>query len=579
MIKTSRQIISRTQAHSTPPDFPNDLHPILTRIYLGRQVQSAAELDRSLQRLLSPHDLKGMDQAVDLLEAALRDNQRLLIIADYDTDGATSCALMIRALKMYGAKNVHYLVPNRFRYGYGLTPEIVDAALAYQPALIITVDNGIASIEGVLAARKQGIKVLITDHHLPGESLPAADAIVNPNQPGDSFGSKNLAGVGVAFYVMLALRSRLRESGWFDEHGMEEPRLAGLLDLVALGTVADLVPLDHNNRILVAQGMLRINRRQCCAGINALLDVAGRRQRRLTVSDLGFFVAPRLNAAGRLDDMSLGIECLLSDNTEQVLQHARELDELNSERRKIQADMQDQAMAHISALHLETEKLPKGICLYDSNWHQGVIGLVASKVKDKLGRPVIAFAPAGDDELRGSARSVRGVHIRDALDTIATRHPRILQKFGGHAMAAGLSIDEKNYEEFTRIFANEVERLLSDDDLEEKILSDGVLSDGELQMGFAEILQDAGPWGQGFPEPVFDGEFEVVNQRLVGETHVKMILRKSESNKTVDAIAFNLAPDNVLPQWERIHAAYRLDINEFRGQRSLQLVIEHAHAL
>jgi single-stranded-DNA-specific exonuclease len=566
------------------------LHPVLARLYAARAVQYADELDLSLERLLSPAALKHMDVAVALLAESVRAGERILIVADFDADGATSCALAVRALRSMGAHDVRYVVPNRFEYGYGLTPEIVAVAAQQQPQLLITVDNGISSIDGVRAAKALGMRVLITDHHLPGAELPAADAIVNPNQPGDDFPSKNLAGVGVVFYVMLALRAQLRASGWFadrteakaaghaspgsgfTQQNIPEPNLARLLDLVALGTVADVVPLDHNNRILVAQGLKRINQGQTCPGIRALLEVAGRTPERLVASDLGFVVAPRLNAAGRLTDMSLGIECLLSENEMAAVEMARQLDTLNRERRSIEAGMQEQALVALDKLHLDGT-LPHGLCLFDETWHQGVIGILASRIKDRVHRPVIAFAQVNDDEIKGSARSVPGLHIRDALDAVAAHHPGLLNKFGGHAMAAGLSLPRAHFDTFRIAFADEVARHLGADDLTGKVLTDGELLAEDMTMELAQSLRAGGPWGQGFPEPLFDGHFEVLGSRVVGEKHLRLTLRHPQG-RSIEAIAFNQAGlADVLGA--HIEAAYRLEVNDYQGNRSLQLVIEH----
>jgi single-stranded-DNA-specific exonuclease len=565
----SRRIVRRASAAA---ELFGDLHPVLVRLYAARAVQHPDELDLSLERLLPPDRLKHMDAAVALLEASLRAGQRILIVADFDADGATSCALAVRALRAMGAQDVRYVVPNRFEYGYGLTPEIVAVAAQQQPHLLITVDNGISSVEGVRAARALGMRVLITDHHLPGAELPDADAIVNPNQPGDDFPSKNLAGVGVIFYVMLALRAQLRESDFFTERNIPEPNLARLLDLVALGTVADVVPLDHNNRILVAQGLKRINQGQTVPGIRALLEVASRDPGRLAASDLGFVVAPRLNAAGRLTDMSLGIECLLTENETAAFEMAKQLDALNRERRSIEAGMQDQALEALDKLHLDGD-LPHGLCLFDESWHQGVIGILASRIKDRVHRPVIAFALASDDEIKGSARSVPGLHIRDVLDAVAAHHPGLLNKFGGHAMAAGLSLPRAHFETFRNAFAEEVARHLSADDLTGKVLTDGELLVEDMTMELAQSLRAAGPWGQGFPEPLFDGRFEVLGSRVVGEKHLRLTLRQPQG-RSIEAIAFNRAA--LQPSaGSRVEAAYRLDINSYQGNQTLQLVIEY----
>lgn len=569
-----RKIIRR-EGGELPQDFLADMHPALRRIYRARQVSSAQELERSLDRLISPLQLKNIAQAVNRLTAALQQQQRILIVADFDADGATSCALALRALRSLGATDVRYLVPNRFEYGYGLTPEIVVLAAQQTPHLIITVDNGISSMEGVEAARQHKIDVLITDHHLPGEKLPDASVIVNPNQPGDGFPSKNLAGVGVIFYVMLALRAHLREINWFAQKNIKEPNLAKLLDLVCLGTVADVVPLDANNRILVAQGLKRIQEQKACAGISALLRVAGRAPERIAAMDLGYTVAPRLNAAGRLTDMSLGIECLLTDDPSAAQAMAEQLDALNRERRKIEATMQQQALTAIENLRLDTATLPRGLCLFDENWHQGVIGLVASRMKEHTHRPVIAFAVGGANEIKGSARSIPGLHIRDVLDSIAARHPGLLRKFGGHAMAAGLTLERDNFLAFRAAFDEEVCRHLSEEDLQGRIVSDGELLTEDLTLAFAELLRASGPWGQNFPEPLFDGRFEVEKQRVVGEKHLKFTLRAPGHDATFDAIAFNGLRHGMTVNHSQIYAVYRLDVNEYQGSRSLQLIIEY----
>ncbi len=571
-----RRIIVRRQPATESPSLPEGLHPVLSRVFHLRGVRDGRELDHSLHRLLPAQGLKGIWEAVSVLVEMLRKGAPILVIGDFDADGATSTALAVRALSAMGAGEVGFLVPNRFRYGYGLTPEIVEVAAEREPGLIVTVDNGISSVAGVEAARARGIPVLITDHHLPGERLPEAVAIVNPNQPGDRFPSKNLAGVGVIFYLMLALRTRLREEEWFARRGLVEPNLADLLDLVALGTVADVVPLDHNNRILVAQGLARIRGGRCCAGIQAILDVAGRRQSDLVAADLGFAVGPRLNAAGRLDDMSLGIECLLAESPEEARPLAARLDELNRERRAIEDGMKAEALAILEGLQMdETEDLPVGLCLYGENWHQGVIGILASRIKERLHRPVIAFAPGEGDELKGSARSVPGLHIRDALDAVAARHPEMLRKFGGHAMAAGLTLHRESLEPFRRAFDQEVRRHLTEADLCGEILSDGELLPEHLDLELAEAIRCSAPWGQGFPEPLFDGVFEVVRRRVVGERHLKLLLKPPRSDRLLDAIAFNTVDDHWPETVKEVSLAYRLDVNEYRGRRLLQLVVEY----
>lgn len=562
-----------------------ELHPVLDRIYRARNVTTLQDLDYGLAQLHQFSMLSGMPIAVDLLAQALRQQQRVLIIGDFDADGATSSALAVRALRRFGFDHVDYLVPNRFEFGYGLTPEIVAVATDYRPQLIITVDNGISSVDGVGAAHQRGIKVLVTDHHLPGTQLPDADGIVNPNFPGDTFPSKSLAGVGTIFYVMLAFRTHLRTSGYFKKHNIAEPNLAQLLDLVALGTVADVVPLDKNNRVMVAQGLARIRAGQCCPGIAAIIKVAGRQMERITASDLAFAIGPRLNAAGRIEDMTIGIECLLCDDSAKALELAATLDGLNRERRNIEADMKEQALQIIDRMQLdENAELPLGLCLYDASWHQGVIGILASRIKDVLHRPVIAFAAAGEDEstgwpvIKGSARSIPGIHIRDVLDTVASKHPELLKKFGGHAMAAGMSLYQKDFDAFSKAFNEEVDRQLNRKDLYRVILSDGELSENELNLDLASQLRMAGPWGQEFAEPLFDGEFEVVSRRIIGERHLKFLLKIPGGDKRVEALAFFVQDTTWLQGVEKIRLAYTLDINEYNGVKSVQLIIKHAQA-
>ena len=551
------------------------LHPLLARVYTGRGIHNPDELDLGLARLLPPARLLNAERAASLLADAMAAGKRLLVIGDFDADGATSTALAVSVLRSMGAAQVDYLVPNRFDYGYGLTPEIVELAASRSPDLIITVDNGISSLEGVAAARARGIATLITDHHLAGRELPAADVIVNPNQPGCEFPSKNLAGVGVIFYVMLALRAELRRRGWFEQR--EEPNLGHYTDLVALGTVADVVPLDHNNRILVAAGLQRIQAGQARPGIGALLEVASRNPRTVVASDLGFAVGPRINAAGRLDDMSIGIECLLSSDPSRAAPLARQLHQLNQDRRLIEGDMQAEALRELARLELAEEgEPPVAMTLYQPGWHQGVIGILASRIKDRLHRPTIAFADGDTGQIKGSARSIPGIHIRDILDAVAVRHPGLISKFGGHAMAAGLSLARGDYEAFSRAFVAEVERHAEDVELQAVIESDGELAETEFDLELATALRFAGPWGQHFPEPVFDGIFQVVNQRIVGEKHLKLVLFPADGSVLLDAIAFNVDleiwPDQSI---EQVEIAYRLDVNEYRGQRSVQLMVEH----
>jgi single-stranded-DNA-specific exonuclease len=566
----------RIESRLLPDTLPflGDLPPLLTRLYAARGVASETELDKSLARLIPYQQLKGIDAAVDLLVTALEQRQRLLIVGDFDADGATASTVGVLGLRLLGAAHVDYLVPNRFEYGYGLTPEIVEVALQRGPQLLITVDNGISSVEGVAAAKAAGLNVLVTDHHLPGSELPAADAIVNPNQPGCTFPSKSLAGVGVIFYVLLALRARLRDTGWFERTQRPQPNLGELLDLVALGSVADVVPLDANNRILVHQGLMRIRAGRARPGLKAILEVARREPSRITSTDLGFILGPRLNAAGRLDDMSLGIECLLCEDPVLAREMATQLDELNQDRKSIEQGMQREALAQLKDLPVES--MPFGLCLFDAEWHQGVIGILASRLKERYHRPTIAFASAGEGVLKGSARSVPGFHIRDALDAVAARHPDLISKFGGHAMAAGLSLPEENFPAFAQAFDEEVRRQLCEDDLTGRLLSDGSLAVEEFHLELARALRNAGPWGQHFPEPLFHGVFELVEQRVVGERHLKMVLKTECGSVKLDGIAFGVDRDiwpNPTIRW--VELAYKLDLNEFRGNETVQLLVAH----
>jgi len=567
----------RRRDQAQPVEFQTAIHPLLQRIYSARGVQHECELQYQLANLLKPN-FKGLGEAVSLLADAVVAQAKIIIVGDFDADGATSSALAVLALRAMGLPHVDFLVPNRFEYGYGLTPEIVAVAAAQQPDIIITVDNGISSIEGVEAAREFGIAVIVTDHHLPGAYLPNADAIVNPNQPGCEFPSKNLAGVGVIFYVMNALRAELRQMGWFEESGIAEPNMASFLDLVALGTVADVVPLDYNNRILVAQGLQRIRAGVCRPGIKAMLEVSGKQANKLVASDFGFALGPRLNAAGRLDDMSLGIQCLMCESENLAREMAAQLDELNRDRKAIETGMQQEAMTMLQkTLQADAESLPWGLCLFDETWHQGVIGILASRIKDKYHRPTIVFADAGEGEIKGSARSVQGFHIRDALDAVAARNPDLLQKFGGHAMAAGMSLTRANFAVFAQAFDDEVRRQLTADDLQAVVVSDGELAAQDFSLLIATQLREAGPWGQHFPEPVFDGEFFLVQQKLVGEKHLKMTLaHDAQGQNSVDAIAFNIDPKLwPNPQAEKVRVAYKLDINEFRGNITVQLLVDY----
>lgn len=578
---TTRRIVRRS-LEGLKDELPDDLNPVLRRVLLARGVTRPEQLQLQLPRLARPDALGGIDRAAALLQQAIEQNRQIVVVGDFDADGATGSAVAVRGLTMLGARRVRTAVPDRFRLGYGLSAglvrEIADDPETADDPLLVTVDNGISSITGVAAAKAAGWQVLVTDHHLPGERLPAADAIVNPNLPGDPFPSKNLAGVGVMFYLLLALRQRLRQAGVFEGGGA--PRLDRLLDLVALGTVADLVSLDGNNRILVAQGLQRIRAGHCQPGVRALLEVSGRNPSRCEAADLAFAVAPRLNAAGRLEDMAVGIECLTTDDPDHAETLARRLHELNHQRRDLQARMQDDAMAQIQELltDLRRRPPPMGLCLFQEDWHQGVVGLVASRVKDALHRPVVAFAPEaeGADLLKGSGRSVAGIHIRDALAMVDALHPDMIQRFGGHAMAAGLTLERRHLPVFRQAFEQAVTRLADGDPLENELRSDGPLRPEELHLDTARALRDGGPWGQRFPEPLFDGEFEIVDRRVVGERHLKLILAPPGGEPVLDAIAFNTRPD-ALPEGKdrsRVRLVYRLQVNWFRGE-NCQLVVEH----
>ncbi|MCD8524229.1 MAG: single-stranded-DNA-specific exonuclease RecJ [Gammaproteobacteria bacterium] len=551
-------------------------HPVLERILRSRGVLSMESLDYSLIRLLPFSSLMHIDVAARFLADIVERQQKILIVGDFDADGATSTALSIRALKALGANNIDYLVSNRFNYGYGLTPELVDVAKTFQPDVIMTVDNGISSLSGVAAAKKAGIRVIITDHHLAPPQLPEADVIVNPNQEGDAFPSKALAGVGVVFYILLALRAELRQRHWFQRQSIAEPNLAHFLDIVALGTVADVVPLDDNNRILVAHGLKRIRAGKCVAGIRALLSVAKRVEQNATTQDLGFAVGPRLNAAGRMDDMSIGIECLLTDNFDAALVLAEQLDAFNQERKAVERDMQSQAVQSLKSLSLTPDQsLPLGLCFFDESWHQGVIGILASRLKDRTHRPVIAFASESGSVVKGSARSISGVHIRDMLVEVDAHYPGLILKFGGHAMAAGLSLLKSNITLFEQAWNVILARHIDPCLLEKVIHTDGELACEDLTLRFAEMLEDSGPWGQQFPEPLFDGRFLIVDEKILAGKYVKFSLMPEYSDKILDGVAFSVDLDTwPFQKCALAHLVYRLDINQFRERRKLQLIIE-----
>ncbi len=554
-----------------------DIPAVLKKIFLNRGVTSVEQLNYHNQHLLSYQHLLNIDAATALLYQALSQQWRVLIVADFDADGATSCAVAVKALRAMGLQQIHTIVPNRFQHGYGLTPTVVDWAAEQQPDLIITVDNGISSIAGVARANDLGIKVLITDHHLQGARLPDAHVIINPNQQGDEFPSKNLAGVGVIFYVMLALRAHLRQQNWFDQQQMPVPNLADLLDLVALGTVADMVPLDYNNRILVQQGLLRIRANQCCAGMRALLQVTNRPPSHVTASDLAFYLAPRLNAAGRMETMSHGIDCLLADDFSHAIQKAHTLDYFNQQRKEVEARMQEQALAHLAELDLETNHLPFGLCLYQPHWHSGVIGIVASRIKDRFHRPVVIFTQADENpaHIRGSARSVAGVHIRDILETINSQQPELIDKFGGHAMAAGLTLQQQHLDLFKDLFDQHVRQHLSVDALAGVIVSDGGLSADELNLDFAHLLYNISPWGQAFAKPLFSNWFLIQQRQMMRQKHCKLQLQLASGGQSVEAIAFNVDEDFMPPVTVvKIYLTYQLDINVFHHQAKLQLLIK-----
>ncbi|QBG37121.1 single-stranded-DNA-specific exonuclease RecJ [Litorilituus sediminis] len=584
----NKQIIRRERV--SDEHLPAHLHPVIKQIYATRGVRSDVELELVVANLLGVKELdsclKGLKQACVLLHQALVNKAAIVIVGDFDADGATSTALMMEALTLMGSNHHSFIVPNRFEYGYGLTPEIVDIAHGQGAQMLITVDNGISCIAGVARAKALGMQVIVTDHHLPGQQTPDADAIVNPNQHGCSFASKALAGVGVAFYLMMALRKTLREADYFQQNFLAEPNIAQLLDLVALGTVADVVPLDVNNRILVSQGLNRIRAGQTRPGIVALIEIANRNQQQLVASDFGFALGPRINAAGRLDDMSYGINCLLAGDLSSARVMAAELDDLNKARREIEQGMQAEAERVMASLNFSSDNLPSAIALYQQDWHQGVIGIVAGRLKEKYHRPSIVFANGSDDNLdgnddiviKGSARSIPGLHIRDLLERIDSLHPELIDKFGGHAMAAGLSIKVKHFTQFQQVFAELAANTLKEEDLQQVLVSDGELAAQDMTLDFAQLIRDAGPWGQAFVEPLFDDVFSLVQQRIVGEKHLKLVVEKS--GQVFDAIAFNVDV-NAWPNSsaQQVKLVYRLDINEFRGKRNVQLMVEYLQAV
>jgi single-stranded-DNA-specific exonuclease len=568
--------VRQRETGSVSDALPDSLHPVIRRILLARRITDEKSLDLKLSRLQPPAALSGIQNAAEILADAVVSGQSILIVGDFDADGATGTAVAVRALNLMAATRVDFRVPNRFEFGYGLSVALVETLVDDPPDVLVTVDSGISSNEGVARARELGCKVVVTDHHLPGEVLPEANAIVNPNCPGDSFPSKALAGVGVVFYLMSVVRSALRERNWFTLP-RKEPNLARLLDLVALGTVADLVSLDDNNRILVRQGMDRIRQGLCSPGLLALLRLGKRDYRHLVASDLAFAVAPRLNAAGRMEDMSIGIRCLLTDDREDAMAMATELDELNHRRRARQEQMQQEALDQLKVLlaDLKGSELPAGLCLYDKAWHQGIVGLVASRIKDAVYRPVFAFAPEseGSEVLKGSARSISGLHIRDVLARIDALNPKMITAFGGHAMAAGLTLKAGQLNSFEEALNESIGFFLKGKTLDNEILTDGFLPADDIELSFAARLRELGPWGQHFPEPLFEGRFVVEDKKVVGGAHLKMRLKPVDGFRSIDAIAFGRLPED-LPDTDTIGLIYKLDINHFRGNKTCQLMVE-----
>jgi len=570
--------IVRRALPANAPELPG-LHPVLHRIFAARGVTDASQVEYRLAAMLPPN-LGGLERACDVVGAAIRAQQRIVVVGDFDCDGATGTAVAVRGLRLLGARNVGYGVPNRAVHGYGLSPALVEELAVRKPDLLITVDNGVAAHSGIAAAHARGIRVVVTDHHLPGPTLPDADAMVNPNLPGDEFASKALAGVGVMFYLLLALRARLRADGWFAESGVADPDLSVLLDLVALGTVADLVALDHNNRILVEAGLRRIRGARACAGITALFSVGKRDIAKACAADLGFIVAPRLNAAGRIDDIGLGIECLLADDMGRARELADRLSALNAERRELQSDMTAQAEVTVNKWISQhgSASLPFGLVLFEPDWHQGIVGLVASRLKEMLNRPVIACAPAGEgDEVKGSGRSIAGFHLRDVLADVDAANPGLLARFGGHAMAAGLSMRRGDIERFAAAFDQAARQRLLPDQLDAVLSTDGELDAADFTLDLARQLRSAGPWGQAFPEPLFDGEFDIAGSRAIGEAHLRLKLRQSGRDALLDAVLFNA--ERYGPLAARVRAAFQLEIDDWDGSQSLRLLLRHVEPL
>ncbi|OCF97854.1 single-stranded-DNA-specific exonuclease RecJ [Gilliamella sp. wkB308] len=558
------------------PEFSNDIPTLLQRIYALRGVTSSKEIDYAARNLSNYDQLNGIDNAVKIIYSAMKNNQRIMIVGDFDTDGATSTALAVRALKQMGCQFVDYIIPDRFEDGYGLSVEVVKKAISLKADLIITVDNGISAIEAVEFAKQANLPVIITDHHLCPNRLPSADAIINPNLPDCTFPSKNLAGVGVTFYLMLALRAKLRQENWFNDNQLAEFNIANLLDLVALGTIADVVKLDHNNRILVHQGVSRIRFGYCCEGIKALLQVAKKDCCSCNATDLAFYIAPRLNAAGRMDNMSLGVELLLCDHPDTALNLATDLNNLNNDRKLIEQTMHQEALSFIEKMENEKTSIPHFLVVYHPEWHQGIIGILSSRLKEKYHRPVISFASTQDGFLKGSGRSIKGIHLRDLLDELQHLHPELMVSFGGHAMAVGLTIHENNLSRFTTCVEALLLKRLDDKLLETVIETDGEIDGQDFNYSIAKQLKDSGPWGEGFPEPIFDGEFIIHQQRLLADKHLKLVLEPKNGGPIIDGIAFNVDrlewPDLSIKQAKVV---YHLDVDEFRGNQAAKLLIRH----
>ncbi len=568
--------LTHRQLPEALPELSPDIPLLLQRVYALRGITSMQELDYTTRNLCNYDNLDGTQTAVEIVYSAMQNNKRIMIVGDFDTDGATSTALTVKALKKMGCQHVDYIIPNRFDDGYGLSISVIKRALLKKADLIITVDNGVSAIEAVEFAKQSNLTVIITDHHLCPEQLPAADAIINPNLPNCSFPSKHLAGVGVAFYFMSALRAKLRQENWFKTHNLEEYNIASLLDLVALGTIADVVRLDHNNRILVHQGINRIRSGYCCAGIKALLHIARKDPVSFTSTDLAYYIAPRLNAAGRMDNMSLSVELLLCDDYDSALKQASDLDMLNNDRKLIEQTMYKEALSYIQELEQQQSSFPNLLVVYHPEWHQGIIGILSARLKDKHYRPVICFASTEEGILKGSGRSIAGIHLRDLLDELDQNHPDLLVSFGGHAMAVGLSIRENDLERFRKHFETLIDKRLNANTLEQIIETDGEIDSQDFNYAMAKQLKESGPWGEGFTEPTFDGDFIVHQQRLFAEKHLRLVLEPKNGGPIIEGICFNVNltqwPDNTI---KNVKIVYQLDVDDFRGNQTAKLMIRH----